>query len=165
MSKKQNYISLSTTEAEYIAACSYCTQLLWMQKLLRDYGICQKHLTIFCDNTSAINISKIRFNILKLNTQRFDITSLGSLSKMVLLLLSLFTLMIKRLICLSNLLTANNLNSFSKTLVSSLLIDLFFSSFFPIHLHLVLSIALLNLFLFVFFSVLVYFVFHIKIKI
>ena len=29
-----------------------------MQKLLLDYGICQKHLTIYCDNTSAINISK-----------------------------------------------------------------------------------------------------------
>ena len=58
MSKKQNSISLSTVEAEYIAASSCCTQLLWMQKLLHDYGICQKHLTIYCDNTSAINISK-----------------------------------------------------------------------------------------------------------
>ena len=29
-----------------------------MQKLLNDYGICQEHLTIYCDNTSAINISK-----------------------------------------------------------------------------------------------------------
>ena len=27
-------------------------------KLLHDYGICQEHLTIYCDNTSAINISK-----------------------------------------------------------------------------------------------------------
>ena len=58
MSKKQNSISLSTAEAEYIAAGSCCTQLLWMQKLLHDYGICQEHLTIYCDNTSAINISK-----------------------------------------------------------------------------------------------------------
>ena len=57
-SKKQNAISLSTTEAEYIVANSYCTQLLWTQKLLLDYGICQEHLTIYCDNTSAINISK-----------------------------------------------------------------------------------------------------------
>ena len=40
MSKKQNSISLSTGEVEYIAASSYCTQLLWMQKLLHDYGIC-----------------------------------------------------------------------------------------------------------------------------
>ena len=30
MSKKQNSISLSTAEAEYIAAGSCCTQLLWM---------------------------------------------------------------------------------------------------------------------------------------
>ena len=58
MSKKQNSISLSTAEAEYIAAGSCCTQLLWMQKLLYDYGICQEHLTIYSDNTSAINISK-----------------------------------------------------------------------------------------------------------
>ena len=58
MSKKPCSISLSTVEAEYIAANSYCTQLLWMQKLLLDYGICQEHLTIYYDNTSAINISK-----------------------------------------------------------------------------------------------------------
>ena len=58
ISKKQNSISLSTAEAEYIAAGSCCTQLLWMQKLLYDYGISQEHLTIYCDNTSAINISK-----------------------------------------------------------------------------------------------------------
>ena len=58
MSKKQNSISLSTIEAEYIVVGSCCTQLLWMQKLLHDYGICQEHLTIYCDNTSAINISK-----------------------------------------------------------------------------------------------------------
>ena len=58
MSKKQNFISLSTVEAKYITAGSYCTQLLWMQKLLSDYGIHQEHLTIYCDNTSAINIFK-----------------------------------------------------------------------------------------------------------
>ena len=58
MSKKQNSISLSTVEVEYIATGSYCTQLLWMQKLPFDYGIRQEHLTIYCDNTCAINISK-----------------------------------------------------------------------------------------------------------
>ena len=58
VSKKHNSIFLSTTEAEYIDAGSYCTQLLWMQNLLHDYGICQEHLTIYCDNTSVINISK-----------------------------------------------------------------------------------------------------------
>ena len=81
---------------------------------------------------------------------------------MVLLLLSLFTLMIRRLICLPNLLTTNSLNFFAKTLVSSPWIDLSFSSFFLMHLHLFLCIALFNMFLFVFFSILLYFVFHIN---
>ena len=39
MSKKQNLVSLSTVEAKYIAAGSCCAQLLWMRKLLHDYGI------------------------------------------------------------------------------------------------------------------------------
>ena len=58
LSKKQNSISLSTAEVEYNTAGSCCILLLWMQKLLHDYGICQEHLLIYCDNTSAINISK-----------------------------------------------------------------------------------------------------------
>ena len=37
MSKKQNFVSLSTAEAEYIAIGSCCAQLLWMKKLLHDY--------------------------------------------------------------------------------------------------------------------------------
>lgn len=58
LSKKHNSISLSTAEAEYIAAGSGCTQLLWMKQMLVDYGITQGTITLFCDNTSAINISK-----------------------------------------------------------------------------------------------------------
>ncbi|CAM8902386.1 unnamed protein product [Rhodiola kirilowii] len=38
-SKKQNSISLSTAEAEYIAAGSSCTQLLWMKQMLSEYGV------------------------------------------------------------------------------------------------------------------------------
>ncbi|XP_024196341.1 uncharacterized mitochondrial protein AtMg00810-like [Rosa chinensis] len=40
-SKKQNCISLSTAEAEYVAAGSCCTQMLWMKQMLHDYGISQ----------------------------------------------------------------------------------------------------------------------------
>ena len=58
ISKKQNSVSLSTAEAEYIAAGSCSTQLLWMKKLLHDYGIPQDTMCIFCDNTSAINLYK-----------------------------------------------------------------------------------------------------------
>ena len=50
--------SLSTAEAEYIATESCCTQLLWMKKLLHDYGIPQATMCVFCNNISAINLSK-----------------------------------------------------------------------------------------------------------
>jgi hypothetical protein len=58
MSKKQNFISFFTAEAEYIAARSCCTQLIWMKQLLADYGFSQGKMIVYCDNTSAINISK-----------------------------------------------------------------------------------------------------------
>ncbi|CAM8889509.1 unnamed protein product [Rhodiola kirilowii] len=57
-SKKQNSISLSTAEAEYIAAGSNCTQLLWMKQMLSEYGVKQEEMTLYCDNMSAISISK-----------------------------------------------------------------------------------------------------------
>ena len=58
MSKKQTSVSLSTAEAKYSVARSCCAQLLWMNKLLHDYGISQDTMRVFCDNTSAINLSK-----------------------------------------------------------------------------------------------------------
>ena len=58
MSKKQNSVSLSTAKAEYIATASCCAQLLWMKKLLHDYGISQDIMCVFCDKTSAINLLK-----------------------------------------------------------------------------------------------------------
>ncbi|KAL5546230.1 hypothetical protein UlMin_005917 [Ulmus minor] len=39
-SKKQNSISLSTAEAEYIASGSASTQLLWMKQMLRSNKVC-----------------------------------------------------------------------------------------------------------------------------
>ena len=68
MSKKQNSMSLSITEVEYIATGSCYTQLLWMKKLLHDYGIPQDIMCVFCDNTSAINISKNVSSIQNLST-------------------------------------------------------------------------------------------------
>ena len=57
-SRKQNSIALSTTEAEYIAAAACCSQLLWLKKQLKDFGVELGTLEIKCDNTSAINVSK-----------------------------------------------------------------------------------------------------------
>jgi hypothetical protein len=46
-------------EAEYIASTTCCTHVLWMKQTLKDiqveYG---DPIPIYCDNTSAINISK-----------------------------------------------------------------------------------------------------------
>ena len=58
MSKKQNSVSFSMAEAEYIATGNCCTQLLWMKKLLHDYRIPQDTMCVSCDNTSTINLSK-----------------------------------------------------------------------------------------------------------
>ena len=58
-SKKQSSVSLSTAEAEYIAAAACCTQILWMKQTLQDIHVtCDEPIPILCDNTSAISISK-----------------------------------------------------------------------------------------------------------
>jgi len=49
---------MSTAEAEYISAASWCTQLLWMKHQLEDYQINANNIHIFCDNTVAICLSK-----------------------------------------------------------------------------------------------------------
>jgi hypothetical protein len=59
ISKKQSSISLSSTEAEYIAATECCTQLECMKQTLQYIKIVfEEHTTIHCDNTSAISLSK-----------------------------------------------------------------------------------------------------------
>ena len=57
-SKKQNAISLSTTEAEYVAAGACCAQLLWMKNTLNDFGLVYECVPMYYDNTSAINLTK-----------------------------------------------------------------------------------------------------------
>jgi hypothetical protein len=57
--KKQSSISLSTTEVEYIAMKKCCTQVESMKQTLQDIKIVFKEpTTIYCDNTSAISLSK-----------------------------------------------------------------------------------------------------------
>eukprot|EP00253_Pinus_taeda_P003224 PITA_03224 len=59
LSKKPSSIALSTAEAKYLADASCCTQLLWMMQTLQDFQItCTPPISILCDNTSAISISK-----------------------------------------------------------------------------------------------------------
>jgi hypothetical protein len=52
-------VSLSTTKAEYIAAATCCTHVIWMKQTLTDIQVeYDEPIPIYCDNTSAISISK-----------------------------------------------------------------------------------------------------------
>ncbi|XP_057745484.1 secreted RxLR effector protein 161-like [Arachis stenosperma] len=57
-SKKQATVALSTVEAEYISASACCSQLIWLKTQLEDYKLKINSIPLFCDNMSAINISK-----------------------------------------------------------------------------------------------------------
>ncbi|WCJ44342.1 Retrovirus-related Pol polyprotein from transposon RE1 [Euphorbia peplus] len=57
-SKKQTSVALSTAEAEYVAAGSCVSQMLWIKQQIADYGVIPGTITIYCDNKSAIDLSK-----------------------------------------------------------------------------------------------------------
>ncbi|GAA0153908.1 transmembrane signal receptor [Lithospermum erythrorhizon] len=58
-SKKQPIVSLSTTEAEFIAAAVCTCQAIWMQRILKELGHDgEKCINIKCDNSSTIKLSK-----------------------------------------------------------------------------------------------------------
>jgi hypothetical protein len=61
ISKKRSSISLSSTKDEYIAVEECCTQVEWMKQTLQDIKmVFEEPTTIYCDNTSAISLSKNR---------------------------------------------------------------------------------------------------------
>jgi hypothetical protein len=70
-SKKQNSVVLSTAEAEYIAADSCCTQILYLKQSLVDYNIKLGSVPLLCDNESAMKIAKNP--ILHSRTKHIDI--------------------------------------------------------------------------------------------
>jgi hypothetical protein len=58
-SKKQAIVTLSTTEAEFVAAASCACQAVWLGRILEQLKQAQMNGTvIFCDNTSSIKLSK-----------------------------------------------------------------------------------------------------------
>ncbi|RVW41754.1 Retrovirus-related Pol polyprotein from transposon TNT 1-94 [Vitis vinifera] len=58
-SKKQPVVTLSTTEAEFVAAASCACQGVWMRGVLEKLGHSQgKCTTVLCDNNSTIKLSK-----------------------------------------------------------------------------------------------------------
>jgi hypothetical protein len=57
-SRKQSSVAQSTTEAEYVAVASCCSQLLWITYTLSDFHKEYTHVPHQCDSTSAISVSK-----------------------------------------------------------------------------------------------------------
>jgi hypothetical protein len=58
-SKKQPIVTLSTTEAEYVAAASCACQCIWLRNVLKHLSVTQSHSTVIrCDNSSSIKLSK-----------------------------------------------------------------------------------------------------------
>ncbi|GAU13002.1 hypothetical protein TSUD_173010 [Trifolium subterraneum] len=57
-SKKQAIVTLSTTEAEFVAAASCACQSIWLRRVLEQLGQKQGCVKIHCDNSSSIKLSK-----------------------------------------------------------------------------------------------------------
>ncbi|KAL0379240.1 UNVERIFIED_CONTAM: Retrovirus-related Pol polyprotein from transposon RE1 [Sesamum radiatum] len=85
-SKKQATVAQSSAEAEYIAAVATSNQATWLRRILEDMGEKQEEpTTIYCDNKSAIAITKnpiqhnrtkhidIKYHALREATTRGDI--------------------------------------------------------------------------------------------
>ncbi|KAJ8644271.1 hypothetical protein MRB53_006019 [Persea americana] len=57
--RKQPVVTLSTTKAEFIAAASCACQAVWLRRILEKLSHTQsKSTTVYCDNSSAIKLSK-----------------------------------------------------------------------------------------------------------
>ena len=59
MSKRQSIVALSTTEAEYMAACEAGKEIVWMRKMLQELGFPMTAPSVlYMDNQSAIQVAK-----------------------------------------------------------------------------------------------------------
>nr|GEU54879.1 retrotransposon protein, putative, unclassified [Tanacetum cinerariifolium] len=55
-SKKQDYTSMSSVEAEYVSLSVYCAQVLWLRTQLTDYGFHFDKIPMYYDSKAAIAI-------------------------------------------------------------------------------------------------------------
>ena len=70
-SRLQDCTSMSTTEAEYIAASEACKEAIWLARLVRDLGITIEMPTLHCDSQSAIMLAKNL--VFHANTKHIDV--------------------------------------------------------------------------------------------
>jgi hypothetical protein len=58
-SQKQSSVAQSTTEAEYVAIASCCSQIIWIVHTMRDFGVRFERVSLMYDNTSAISVTPL----------------------------------------------------------------------------------------------------------
>ncbi|PON35904.1 hypothetical protein PanWU01x14_332390 [Parasponia andersonii] len=51
-------MTLSITEAEYMATTQACKETIWVQKLLEELGYKQKKIPLFCESQSVLHIAR-----------------------------------------------------------------------------------------------------------
>nr|GEY28937.1 retrovirus-related Pol polyprotein from transposon TNT 1-94 [Tanacetum cinerariifolium] len=81
-SKKQDCISMSSAEVEYVSLSACCAQVLWMRTQLTDYGFHFDKIPMYCDSKETIAIScnsvqhsrtkhiDVRYNFIKENVKK-----------------------------------------------------------------------------------------------
>ncbi|KAD6453189.1 hypothetical protein E3N88_07894 [Mikania micrantha] len=73
-SRKQEIVTLSSTEAEYVAATLCACHFVWMKGLMQELGSeIREAIGIWCDNSSTIKLSKNRVVASKSADQLADV--------------------------------------------------------------------------------------------
>ena len=58
-SRNKSCVTMSTNEAEYVAACSASCEVVWLRKLLSDlFDLLLDATCIYCDNQSCVKLSE-----------------------------------------------------------------------------------------------------------
>ena len=55
--KLQKVVSLSTIEAEYVAATEASKEMIWLQRFMEELGKKQENSRLYCDSQSAIHLT------------------------------------------------------------------------------------------------------------
>jgi hypothetical protein len=76
----KNNLHLLNPEAEYVAAASCRSQILWIVYTMRDFGVIFERVPLMCDNTSVISVAKnpvfhrrMRHHFLRAHVEKGDI--------------------------------------------------------------------------------------------
>ena len=94
--KKQKTVSHSSAEAEYRAIAAALRETKWFQRLLKELGIDQSAPTrFFCDSKAAIHIAANHVFHERTKHSKMTVIRFVMQSRIALLLLSIFTLMIR----------------------------------------------------------------------